>query len=458
MSRSLALKWIATLLATSLIGVGLVALFAYRATSNEFDRFRFSEMENEFISTVAVYYQEQGSWAGLNQWLVDTNPPPPRPHDPAPYGMFALTDLDGIVVKPAGPFSVGERVSGTMLAQGVPVEVNGDRVASLIAVGPPGPPSREEERYLTRISTAVIIGAVGAVGAALVVGAILSQRMMRPLNELTTAIRAMRHGELDQRIPVRTQDELGELIVAFNQMSGELHRVNHLRRQMTADIAHELRTPLTVITGYLEGLRNGTLQPTHERLEVLHTEAIQLGRLVEDLRTLSLADAGELLLRREVVNASDLLKRIAGAFEGSAAEQGVTITMDVDSTLPLIEIDRERMTQVLTNLMSNALRYSPRGSTITLSARRMGEAIELSVQDQGVGIAVDQVDAIFERFYRADESRSQKDGETSGLGLAIVKSIVEAHGGTVRAESQQNNSIGQGTRITVRLPLHSVSL
>lgn len=446
MSRSLALKWIATLLATSLIGVGLVAVFAYRATSNEFDRFRSSELQTEFVSTVEDYYAQNGTLDGVERWLVETNPPPPRPPDMTRYGMFALVDAEGVVIKGAGPFDVGDRVPTALLADATPLEVDGAQIALMIEAAPPGPPSREGELYLERIGTAVVVGALGAAAAALVVGLVLSQRIMRPLNDLTLAIRAMHLGERGQRVPVRTSDELGELTTAFNQMSGELDRVNDLRRQMTADIAHELRTPLTVITGYLEGLRDGTLKATPERMTLLYTEAQQLNHLVDDLRTLSLADAGELKLRREPTQAVDLLKRTAALFEAVAAEQQVVLDVQASANLPPALVDPERMMQVLTNLTSNALRYAPAGSRVTLAAAADAQWVTLSVRDEGVGITAEKLPHIFERFYSADESRT---GSETGLGLAIVKSIVTAHGGHVSAESV----VGQGTTITVRVPV-----
>jgi signal transduction histidine kinase len=446
MSRSLALKWIATLLATSLIGVGLVAVFAYRATTNEFDRFRSSELQSEFASTVEDYYAQNGTLDGVDRWLIETNPPPPRPPDMTRYGMFVLVDGEGVVIKSAGPFEVGDRVPASMLADATPLEVDGEQIALMIEGGPPGPPSREGELYLERIGTAVVVGALGAAAAALVVGIILSQRIMRPLNDLTVAIRAMHLGERGQRVPVRANDELGELTTAFNQMSSELDRVNDLRRQMTADIAHELRTPLTVITGYLEGLRDGTLKSTPERMALLYTEAQQLNHLVDDLRTLSLADAGELKLRKEPTQAVELLNRTAALFETVAAEQQVTLVVQASATLPSARVDPERMMQVLTNLTSNALRYAPAGSRVTMAATADDGWVTLSVRDEGVGIPVEKLPYIFERFYSADESRT---GSETGLGLAIVKSIVTAHGGNVSAES----TVGQGTTITVRVPV-----
>jgi signal transduction histidine kinase len=456
MSRSLTLKWIATILATSLVGVGLVALFAYRATSNEYDRLRFDQYKDDLITTLTDYYQNQGSWSGIDTWQDQSAHPPQGQHGP-PFMQhgppqnptFALADLQGKIVKPGGPFSVGQQVSSSVIEDGTPIEIDGQVVGTAILTGGPPELSGPEQGYLTRINTAVLLGTIGAIGVSLVVGTLLTRQIMQPLNELTTAIRAMKHGELEHRIPIRTRDELGELVNAFNQTSEELHRVNQLRRQMTADIAHELRTPLTVITGYLEGLRNGTLRPTPERLDILYGEAAQLGRLIEDLRTLSLADAGELKLRREPAQIEDILRQVAAAFEAAAQDKGVSVAVSVEHDLPAVDVDRERLRQVFTNLVSNALRYAPQSSRLTLSARRDGNWLDLRVQDQGPGIAADQLPNIFERFYRADASRSANGGE-SGLGLAIVRSIVEAHGGTVAAESQ----LGRGTTMIVRLPIN----
>lgn len=447
MSRSLTVKWVGTLLATSLIGVGLVAIFAYRATSSGFDRLRFSQMETDFALIAGEYYQQNGDWSDFLTWLQETNLPPPRPADPSYALMFALVDDSGTVIVPAGPYRFGDTLSGDILQDAVPVTIDEQTVARLVSARPPDPPDRDEVRYLEGIRSAVTIGAVGAVAVALIVGTLLSQRIMKPLSQLTTAIRAMRGGQLEQRIDIHSRDELGELIDAFNQLSSELHRVQHLRRQMTADIAHELRTPLTVITGYLEGLRNGTLKPTPERLTVLHTEAMHLNRMIEDLRTLSLADAGELKLRREPVQPRTLIERTAAAFEGTAGQQGVTLEVRASESLPSLNVDPERIAQVLANLTSNALRYAPEGSIVTLAAYGANGMVDIRVCDQGPGIPAEKVAHVFERFYRADESRSQQ-GDESGLGLAIVKSIVEAHGGTIAVESER----GQGTTFIIHLP------
>jgi len=248
-------------------------------------------------------------------------------------------------------------------------------------------------------------------------------------------------------VPVRSQDELGELATAFNQMSSDLARANALRRQMTADIAHDLRTPLTVITGYLESLRDGVLKPSPGRFDAMYSEAQHLQRLVEDLRTLSLADAGELPLNRRPTSPRALLEELAAAYEHRAAQAGVTLQVRANHYIPLIQVDPDRIKQVLSNLISNALRYTPTGGQISLTATRHDDQVLLSVQDSGMGITPEALPHIFERFYRGDPARPGQEGE-SGLGLAIARSIVKMHGGRIWAESDP----GAGSTFIIALP------
>jgi signal transduction histidine kinase len=283
---------------------------------------------------------------------------------------------------------------------------------------------------------------------ALFLGLFLARTLTKPLREMTIATRALAKGELEQTVPVHSQDELGELATAFNRMSADLARANELRRQMTADIAHDLRTPLTVIAGYIESLRDGVLSPSPARLDAMYNEAQHLQRLVEDLRVLSLADAGELPLNRQPVSPHCLIERLAASFSHHAAQQNITLTVEAAPELPEINADQERMVQVLSNLVSNALRHTPDGGTITLSAQHQAGTVVLGVQDNGEGIPSDELPRIFDRLFRGDASRQQQQGE-SGLGLAIAKSIVEAHGGTIAAAS----TLGQGTIFTIALPL-----
>jgi signal transduction histidine kinase len=230
-------------------------------------------------------------------------------------------------------------------------------------------------------------------------------------------------------------------------MSREVARAHSVRRQMTADVAHELRTPLTVIAGYIESMRDGVLLPTPERLSVIYTEIEHLQNLVSDLRTLTQADAGELKLNKQWINSGELLQQAHAIFEHQAAQKGVNLGVIVTEGLPPVEVDEARLAQVMGNLLSNALRYTPAGGRIELGTALDGGRVTLTVRDTGQGIAPEDLPFVFDRFYRADKSRADENGE-SGLGLAIVKALVEAHGGTIEAESV----VGSGTTFLIHLP------
>ncbi len=231
-----------------------------------------------------------------------------------------------------------------------------------------------------------IYAALGAGFLALILGIILARTLTQPLRELTTAIHAMSKGDLKQHVSVKSHDEIGELANAFNQMSSDLDRLNRSRRQMTADIAHDLRTPLTVIGGYIESMQDGVLKPSHERLEIIHSEVEHLQRLVEDLRTLSQADAGELSLNRTAVTPAAFLERMSKSYGHLAAQKEIILETHADPDLPEVRFDPDRMAQVFGNLITNSIRYTPENGTITLSALREKDCLALTVQDNGSGI------------------------------------------------------------------------
>jgi len=257
----------------------------------------------------------------------------------------------------------------------------------------------------------------------------------------------MTKGDLKQEVPVRSKDELGELAITFNKMSADIENANHLRHQMTADIAHDLRSPLSVISGYLESLRDGVLQATPERFDVLFREAQHLQRLVDDLRELSLVDSGELTINRILVTPDSLLEHLAAIYQHQAALRQIQLEVEIEPNTPEIFVDPERVGQVLGNIISNALRYTSDGGKIKLSAQRQGKEVLLSIQDNGAGIPSDVLPHVFERFYRGDNARQ---GNESGLGLAIAKEIVELHGGSLTAVSEGS---GKGSCFIIRLPL-----
>jgi two-component system, OmpR family, sensor histidine kinase BaeS len=444
--RSLTVKLILAFLLISVIGIGLAAVIARVATGRQFDRFIMDRTRGEFVASAANYYQAHGSWTGASDYFRQLNAPQPgAPQRPSP---FVLVDLTGAAIAPANPGRADERFQPAALARGQAVEVDGHRVGTVIDAGRAPPLNDREAQYVAGTNQALLLAALGAAVIALLLGVVLARTLTQPVRDLTRAIEAMSRGELRQEVPVRSADELGTLTQAFNQMSADLARANELRRQQIADIAHDLRTPLTVITGYIEALRDDVLKPTPARFEAMNNEALHLKRLVDDLRTLSLADAGELPMQIERLAPRALLDRLAAAHAPQAAERQIALAVSAGPDVPDVDVDPERMAQVLGNLVTNALRHTPAGGRIDLSARAEGARVALVVVDTGEGIPADALPHVFDRFYRGDPARSQQDGE-SGLGLAIAKSIVEAHGGTIAVAS----TFGHGTTFTITLPV-----
>ncbi len=472
--RSLTFKLAVAFLLVSLAGVALVAIAVSIFNSLEFDRLLLDRSQGNFVTAAETYYAAHGSWDGVEQALRDQGLlPPARPSGPDGAGAslptpapgqnqggaqafflppFVLADQAGLVVIQGGPYHAGDKVPANHRAAGKPVTVNGQVVGTVLVTGNSPQRNPQEASYLARTNEALVIAAVGATVLALVLGIFLARSITRPVRELTAATHAMGRGQLKQEVPVRSKDELGELTATFNRMSADLATANLLRRQMTADIAHDLRNPLMVVTGYLESMREGTLPPTAERLDTIYREAQLLQRLVEDLRTLSLADAGELALNRAFLAPHALLERLMAAYCHRAEQSGVTLSVQAEPSLPEVEVDEERMVQVLGNLVTNALRYTPPGGQIVLGAASRANMLELTVKDNGSGIGPEVLPHIFDRFFRGDEARAESDGE-SGLGLAIAKSIVEAHQGTIAVSSE----LGRGTRFQVVLPLRGES-
>ncbi len=285
--------------------------------------------------------------------------------------------------------------------------------------------------------------------AAGVSGVIVSRRIVRPLHELTDATRAVASGELDHRVPVRSQDELGMLAESFNSMSGKLAESEQLKRQMTQDVVHELAQPIVVIRGLAEAMREGAIPATNENLDTIFQEAGRMEGLVRGLHVLEQLDAGRLQLSREPLAPAQLVERLMRMYAGQAQGTGIALTARVEPNLPVLNVDGERLIQVLGNIVVNALTHAPADSEIEIQVRTVTDGgIELSVTDGGPGVKAEDLTRIFERFYRADKARTQTDGNGSGIGLAIVRSLVEAHGGRVFAANVEPT----GLRVTVWLP------
>ncbi|MFJ8025152.1 sensor histidine kinase [Streptomyces sp. NPDC096311] len=306
---------------------------------------------------------------------------------------------------------------------------------------------------MSNANKAKIVGVTGLVLALTVaVTALVATRLVRPLRALTQA--AQQPLEQHVRVPVTTRDETGILAVAFNELTERRERMEAQRKAMVSDIAHELRSPLTNIRGWLEVTRDGIVDPDRELLASLHEEAVLLQRVIDDLQDLAAADAGTLGLHREAVRADELLAQVAAAHRVGAEAAGIGLRTGTDGTSAptgsgsaWIDADPVRMRQALGNLVSNAIRHTPDGGTITLSAREEDDQVVLEVADTGSGIAAEDLPSVFDRFWRAEKSRSRRTGG-SGLGLSIVRQLVAAHGGGVAVASE----LGAGSVFTLRLP------
>ncbi|WP_409467463.1 sensor histidine kinase [Streptomyces sp. HC307] len=298
---------------------------------------------------------------------------------------------------------------------------------------------------LSPTNKAKIIGVTALVLAVTIaMTTVVAIRLVRPLRALTAAAQQPPHRHA--RVAVTTKDETGYLAAAFNDLTARREHLEAQRKAMVSDIAHELRTPLTNIRGWLEVTRDGLVEPDPDLIAALHDEALLLQHIIDDLRDLAAADAGTLKLHREPVCADDLVAQAVSAHSTRAETLGIRLHAHADSGLWL-DADPVRMRQVLGNLISNALRHTPTGGTVTVTARDSGDLAVLTVEDTGSGIAPEDLPHVFERFWRAEKSRSRHTGG-SGLGLSIVRQFVEAHGGTVTADSEP----GKGAVLTIRLP------
>ncbi len=286
-----------------------------------------------------------------------------------------------------------------------------------------------------------------AIVTAMIVSFAVAARIADPVASLAAAARRIAHGHYAERVSADATDEIGELAESFNEMAGSLEATERRRLQLVGDVAHELRTPLTTLDGYLEGLEDGVVQPTDETWRLLRGETARLTRIVNDLSDLWRAEARDVPLQLGPVDASAVCRDVAERMAPLADPRSVHLEVDADRPRMAVA-DRDRLSQVVSNFVSNAIRYSPEGSTVTISTAATTDRVRVSVRDAGPGLTPDQLEAVFERFYRVDPSRSRALGG-SGIGLAIARALAEAMGGGAWAES---DGPGRGATFHVELP------
>lgn len=402
--------------------------FARRSARNQ------GAVSVEFLSD---YYGRRGSWEGLERLLLQGRQPFP----------FVLVNRDGVVIASPDPSRVGDRVPPQDLAQGLPIESNGEVVGRLLPQPPAPWASSLEGRFLGAVTRALWIAAWVAALAGVILAALLLRQLTDPMRRLAAAASDIAKGNLSKRVSVQSRDELGRLADSFNAMAASLERAEETKRQMIADVAHELRTPISIVRAGLEGLRDGVLEPTQENFAALHDKVLLTTRLVADLQELALADAGALSLHLAPCDLRTVLERIRATIGVELEDDEVRLLVEVADDLPPVLADAQRVEQVLLNLLSNAIRYTPPGGTIRVIARReKAQSVEVSVCDTGPGLSSEDLAHAFDRFWRADKARTCGG---AGLGLAIAKALVEAHGGRIWAENAEGG--GACFRFTLKV-------
>ncbi|HVB21968.1 MAG TPA: ATP-binding protein [Ktedonobacteraceae bacterium] len=437
-------------IAITLVGIVSVAVLADVMANQAFRQYVSRQdmvVQSGLLDDLAIFYQRQGNWNGV-ETVFSSVSGGGAGRGGRGHPVLLLADSHSQIVYDEQAIRNGGILTADERANALPVVVNGQTVGYLIVSANTGgnlPPAAQTFLDQLRNALLIVVLVVGGLGTLLAF--ITSRALTAPLSNLVRAARAFAARDWDCRIKVGGTKEIAEVGSAFNEMAAEIQRTETLRRNLVADIAHELRTPLTVMQGSLQALLDEVYPLERSEIATLYDESRQLIRMVDDLRELSLVDAGQLQLQLQAVEIAPILHAAAAQFAIAAEAQGVRLDVSADEHLPSVRTDPDRLDQVVRNLLSNALRHTPRGGKVHLTATS-NETMRVYVSDTGEGIAPDDITHVFERFYRADQSRARSQGNT-GLGLAICKAWVEAMGGTVGVES----TVGQGSQFWFTLPL-----
>lgn len=450
MLNSLRVRLLLTLVAVVTVAIGTVALMASRTTTFEFRRsvrlildYPNYSIDNRIAAINKLLVSRRGErtlWEDMQRLLEGMGR--------TSKANFVMADLEGNVLADSTGELTGQQINSELSRPFGAFLIEGEPVLAYLIPLQENSIGAIEEQFVTSVNRSLLIAMLVGGLVALLLTLTLSRSIVGPIEALTRAARTMEQGDLSQRVRVTASGEVGELARAFNAMADGLERLEQLRRNMVTDVAHELRTPLSNIRGYLEALKDGVIQPTPDLVASLHEEALQLNRLVDDLQELAQAEAGQLSLARQPVDLQPLVEKSVYLAEPKALAKGVTIQVDIPPDLPCLDADGGRISQVLGNLLNNAITSTPPGGRVEVRAKTADSQVQVSVCDTGSGIAAEHLPYVFERFYRADRSRTRSTGG-AGLGLAIVKQLVEAHGGQVGISSQ----VGVGTTVTFTAPL-----
>ncbi|MFW6105132.1 MAG: sensor histidine kinase [Chloroflexota bacterium] len=412
----------------------------YEEISEEYDSQQIRSIQNRLI---LHWWGARQSWEAVQPVVEDTA---------RVSGIrIILTDADGLVIADSQKeHETGEHYDPDMAGSSLNLSV-AETIIGIVHISR----APEAEPYFAspqRLSASVnrsllLVGSL-AIIFALVLTFLLSRRLSSPIGVLANAARRLGEGDLTQRVQFQGKGEVKVLAEAFNSMADDLEHAERLRRNLVADVAHELRTPLSHIQGYLEAIRDRVMKPNAATIRSLNEETTLLSRMVDELQELSLAEAGELKLIYHAEDIAKLVKQAVNSWRPRVAQKEISLSRDLPDNLPLVNIDRQRVSQVLYNLLENAVVHTRKGGTINVAATRQGDWVEISVSDTGEGIPAEDLPNIFERFYRVDRSRARATGG-SGLGLTIAKRLVEAHGGKITAKSE----LRKGSSFSFTLPI-----
>jgi two-component system OmpR family sensor kinase/two-component system sensor histidine kinase BaeS len=472
--------WVQQTLAFSvvvIITIGAVAIWINRSANAEFRKYvtrREIRSLGSGMQGLVEYHQQGGSWDGVESLLAEgvffggddkgilfgaTLAETGRQEKIMRPVDVQLADASGRVVFDSTSSDKGRSLSRDEIANAWPIMVAGDREVIgylLLFFSYTEPLDEAAQQFLDGVEQALLVSTVSAVILILVVGALLNRRLNAPLQRLAAAARAVAAGDPEQQVEVGGSTEVAQVSQAFNEMTAALNEAETLRQNMVADVAHELRNPLSVLQGNLWAILNDAYPLEKAEISRLYDETRLLSRLVEDLRELALADAGQLHLNLHPIDVAQVIRHTVDNFGLAAEAQEVDLTAQIPYDLPHAQADPDRVAQVLRNLLVNAVRHTPPGGSVTVSASSKVKHLEIAIADTGEGIAPEDLAHVFERFWRADPARARSgtDGEErfmggTGLGLAVAQSLVKAQGGRIWVES----TLGEGTVFRFTLPL-----
>ncbi|HEX3053820.1 MAG TPA: HAMP domain-containing sensor histidine kinase [Aggregatilineaceae bacterium] len=437
----------------TLITVGTVAVVVNRTTTTSFRRYvgqqNMANSSGDLVQSLENLYATTSSWEGAQDLLTSGRGGgrgAGQGRGAGPSSLVAQTDY--LVIAATDSEQIGRTLDQNEREVALVLTVNGKTVGYLVraTVGMQAL-DHAQQNFLDDVSRVLTLTAGIAVLLAVAIGLGFAWLLVRPLRYLRISAAQITRGELGAQMPLVGTSEFREVATAFNAMSAALAESRLLRQRMTSDIAHELRSPVSVMRGQLEAMMDGVFPLNTEQLAVVYDQTLHLGRLIEDLRTLTRAEADRLPLEITQVAPGGLSQQVVSDFASLAQDQGIVLSTDLGDNLPSIKADAGRLRQVLANLVSNALKHTPTGGRVTVTTSQHGSYIRFVVSDTGSGLTPEQVGHIFERFYRTDEAR-QRDQTGSGLGLAISQELVRLHQGRIWVESQ----VGQGSQFIVELP------